>query len=208
MQALASAHDFPSSLKYKRGVDVGATVEREAKRAHGTTVVIVLVPSDGGEEEEELLDYLGKDDLSFRCSPDINSPAEDLEIPSSLPAQTMWRDFRCWGEWSSLVGATHARALSSSQLHAIEQVNPLVVVATPTGAEEEVLAHEKMPSQEEEVPVQQGAHIPKEKVPIQGEVLNQGEEASTQEEEPVEEEVLIHEASIQEKTRLPHSRAA
>ncbi|ONK78145.1 uncharacterized protein A4U43_C02F14810 [Asparagus officinalis] len=54
------------------------------------------------------------------------------------------------GEWSSLVGAARAGSLSSPRLHVIEQVNSLVVVVMPTRAEEEVLAHEKTPSQKEE----------------------------------------------------------
>ncbi|ONK78692.1 uncharacterized protein A4U43_C02F21440 [Asparagus officinalis] len=224
MQDPASTHDFPPLLKRERGVDVGATFERVAKRARGkeavvyadmregqvvagpppnlgatlpiaesvpptltcwflltnrpfqkTTVAIGLVLSDGGEEEDELLDYSGGDDLTFRRSSNLDLPTEDLEITSSLPTQTS--------------------ALASPRLHATEQVDHLVMVATPMGAEEEKSACEKAPSQKEEVPIQQGVPIPKEKVSIQEEVLNQGEEASTQKEAPVEEETLIHEAS-------------
>ncbi|ONK64598.1 uncharacterized protein A4U43_C07F27810 [Asparagus officinalis] len=190
MQAPTSAYNYQPLLKREWRVDVGATVERAAKRAQGeeaatdvdtregeaitnpspnlevafpiikyvpltlevTMSVIVLVLLDGGEEEEELLDYSGGDDLAFRCSPNIDLLAKDLEIPSSLPDQISFAaaplgmTFDATWEWSSLVGVARVGELSSPRLHVIEQVNPLVVVVKPTGAEEEALAYEKAPS--------------------------------------------------------------
>ncbi|ONK73312.1 uncharacterized protein A4U43_C04F29610 [Asparagus officinalis] len=91
--------------------------------SEGMAAVTILVPSDRGEEEEELLDYAGEDDTDSCRSPDVDSPAKDLEtISGTAPEAT---------------GEYRVGALASPQPHVIEQVDPLA--ETTTRAEEETI---------------------------------------------------------------------